>query len=183
MDLRTNAQSELVELIKLIEDSIGLDLAATVDVAGSAETPIISVRLSGPDAGFLLRHNGELLEAVHEIAAAILDLDSDPASDSDTRGHLLIEVDPILVQRLHYIWSLADAAVSSVHKTSKPYSFPPMDSPDRSLLQLALSDTNLKSFAVTEGSISRIVLYPDGTTGSAASCTISDAFIPERRAV
>ena len=89
----------------------------------------IYVELAGPDVPLVIQHNGELLRALETLAVQMLRLDH--------HEHDLVSFDAgnFKALRAEELRMAAETAAEKVRQTGVPYSFPPMNSRERRMLQ------------------------------------------------
>ena len=147
-------------------------MAATpASPAESDESRTLYVEFSGPDTSVLTSHNGEVLNALEHIATKILRL------EPDSHDQVCFDADHFKANRDRRLRESAAAAVERVQATGRPHPFPAMNSRERRMLHLILSESGLPTASSGEGAGRFVVLYPAGTDISA----MDDAPPPPRR--
>jgi spoIIIJ-associated protein len=141
----------------------------------ASPTPHLCVELSGPDTPLLLHRNAELLHAIEHLAAKVIRL------EPEQHDQIYFDAANFKVQRERELRLGADTAIESVRATGRPYAFPPMNSRERRLLHLLLSESGLPT--ASSGDIPRrfVVLYPlDYQPNAAPASTASPAASADR---
>jgi spoIIIJ-associated protein len=116
----------------------------------------LKVEFTGPDTALLTARNGELLNAMEQLAAKVLRL------ESDEHDRISFDADSFKANRDREMKAAAAKAIDSVRTTGKPYAFPPMTSRERRLLHLALQESGLPTASSGEMPRRFVVLYPEG---------------------
>jgi spoIIIJ-associated protein len=138
----------------------GLDESSPVP-AGAQETPrTLYVEFSGPDTHVLTSHNGEVLNALEHLAVKILRL------ELEEHERVSFDADHFKANRDRQMREVASAAIERVRATGRPHPFPPMNSRDRRMLHMILSDSGLPTASSGEGPGRFVVLYPEGSDTS-----------------
>src|ERR1039458_7311928 len=115
----------------------GMRLKYRITAGDGAQDPqglegrMIYVELAGPDVPLVTQHNGELLRALETIAAQMLRLDQ---RENDLVSFDAANFKALRAQELRL---QAEIAAEKVLKSGIPYAFPPMNSRERRLMQLA----------------------------------------------
>jgi spoIIIJ-associated protein len=117
--------------------------------------PLLTIDISGEDAGLFVRNNFELLKAVHKIAAAALDL------EGEEHDLLWFDVHHLRRERMGQLQELARRAVTYVRSTHRPHAFAPMLPCERHMLHQALRSSGLRSASQGEGAERCVILYPE----------------------
>jgi spoIIIJ-associated protein len=154
------------------EDGNGPGISDSADSAaenGGSRT--LYVEFTGPDTSVLTAHNGEVLHALEHIATKILRL------EPDSHDQVSFDADHFKANRDRRLRDSAAAAVEQVRSTGRPHPFPAMNSRERRMLHLILSESGLPTASSGEGAGRFVVLYPAGTDISGAD----DAPQPPRR--
>jgi len=154
-----NARVKIANLVDVLKTSGGLLVDAQIVETvpdETAQTPQISIDFSGVDAPLLLLNNGELLQAIQDVANAVLQL------QADEYYLLWFDVNHFNTDRRTALQQLADDAVARVRETGRPFAFAPMRSSERRLLHLALSPSGLVSASIGQGFKRCVMLYPEG---------------------
>jgi spoIIIJ-associated protein len=127
---------------------------------GGART--LYVEFAGPDTPLLTGRNGELLDALEHIATKILRL------EPESQDQVSFDADHFRANRDRRLRESAAAAIEHVRTTGQPHPFPAMNSRERRMLHLILSESGLPTASSGEGPGRFVVLYPAGTDVSAA---------------
>ena len=128
---------------------------AGMDKGKDAQPAEILVELAGPDSNLVLERGGELLRAFETIVHESLNLHADEHEKVafDCRGYR--------AARQQELKLAAQVAAERVLRTGVPYSFAPMSSRERRLVQLAFRDhQSLTTQSEGEGGRRYVVLYP-----------------------
>jgi spoIIIJ-associated protein len=131
------------------------------------------IEFSGPDTPILTANNGELLNALEHIAAKVLRL------EPEEHDRVQFDADRFKANRDAQMRASAEAAVERVRLSGRPHPFPPMNSRERRMLHLILSESGLPTASSGEGPGRFVVLYPAGADTSAAAHSADDP--PPRR--
>jgi spoIIIJ-associated protein len=167
-----NEQKTIRELLEAMISSGGFELEFTFKEEAGSNGPAdnsacnatkgrISVEFTGPDVALLTARNGELLNAMENIAAKALRL------EPEQHDCISFDADSFKANRDRDLRRIADAAIESVRRTGKPYAFAPMTSRERRLLHLALIDSGLPTASTGEIPRRYVVLYPEGYDATA----------------
>jgi spoIIIJ-associated protein len=117
--------------------------------------PVIAVEFEGPDDSLLLARNAELLNSLEHLSLKMLQL--------ERNEHHLVSFDTRNQKetRKNELRMAAEVAAEKVHKSGVPFHFAPMNSRERRLLHLALSEvSDLKTESDGEGRDRHVVLFP-----------------------
>ena len=153
-----NEQKKIRELLEAMIASGGFELEFRFD--GTADGRL-NVEFTGPDTTLLTARNGELLNAMENIAAKTLRL------EPEQHDRISFDADSFKDKRDRDLRRIADAAIESVRSTGKPYAFAPMTSRERRLLHMALVDSGLPTASTGEIPRRYVVLYPTGYDAAA----------------
>jgi spoIIIJ-associated protein len=119
------------------------------------------VEFIGPDTPVLTARNAEVLNALEHIATKMLRLEP---SEND---RVSFDADQFKVNRDRRMRESAAAAIERVRATGEPQAFPPMNSRERRMLHMILSESGLPTASSGEGPGRFVVLYPKGADTSA----------------
>ena len=119
------------------------------------------VEFAGPDTPLLTARNGELLNALEHIATKMLRL------EPEEHDRVSFDADQFKVTRDRQMRESAAAAIERVRATGRPHAFPPMNSRERRMLHVLLSESGLPTASSGEGPGRFVVLYPKGADTSA----------------
>jgi spoIIIJ-associated protein len=164
---------KIKEFLQTLLASSGLDvefkiLAGNGPVQASAQTdaqtsaaapqlsPEISVEFTGPDTPLLTARGAELLHAIEHLAAKLLRL------EPEQHDRISFDAEDFKALRHRELELIAQAGAERVRATSRPYSFPPMNSRERRLLHLALAAMGLPTASSSDGPRRFVVAYPEG---------------------
>jgi spoIIIJ-associated protein len=154
-----NEQKRIRELLEAMIASGGFNLEFKFDDTAKEQ---LRVEFTGPDTHLLIARNGELLNAMENIAAKTLRL------EPEQHDRISFDADSFKDNRDRDLRRVADAAIESVTRTGKPYAFAPMTSRERRLLHMALVDSGLPTASTGEIPRRYVVLYPTGYDATAA---------------
>ena len=159
-----SAADKIREFLQRFVTSCGMELTYVVRTGSGPDGIGLSVEFSGPDAMLLAARNGELLHALESVATGILRL------TPEQHDQISFDADGYKARRAQQMRRSAQAAVSSVETTGRPYTFPPMNSRERRMLHLELAGSGLRTASTGEASRRCVVLYPaQGSLGPAAA--------------
>jgi spoIIIJ-associated protein len=119
------------------------------------------VEFIGPDTPVLTARNGEVLNALEHIASKMLRL------EPNEQDRISFDADQFKVNRDRQMHESAAAAIERVRATGKPHAFPPMNSRERRMMHMILSESDLPTASSGEGPGRFVVLYPKGADTSA----------------
>lgn len=136
--------------------------AASSD-AGSDGPRTLYVEFIGPDTPVLTARNGEVLNALEHIATKILRL------EPESHDQVSFDADHFKADRDRRLRESAAMAVERVRATGRPHPFPAMNSRERRMLHLILSESGLPTASSGEGASRFVVLYPEGADTSDSS--------------
>jgi spoIIIJ-associated protein len=179
MDDPAQAAQTIAKFLQTFTTTSGLRLRFRVKArslkprnADSAETPpaepvakdtprALYVEFIGPDTPVLTARNGELLNALEHIATKMLRL------EPHEQDRISFDADQFKVNRDRQMQESASAAIQRVRSTGEPHAFPPMNSRERRMLHMLLSESGLPTASSGEGPGRFVVLYPKGADTSA----------------
>src|SRR6185437_13842920 len=152
--------NQIKEFLQTLLASSGLNLEFKILAADPAQTaasaPEISVEFTGPDTPLLTARNAELLHSIEHLAAKVLRF------ESEQHDRISFDAENFKALRNRELELMAEAGADRVHATHRPYSFPPMNSRERRLLHLALSNLGLPTASTSDGPRRFVVAYPKG---------------------
>jgi spoIIIJ-associated protein len=119
------------------------------------------VEFTGPDTPVLTARNGELLNALEHIATKMLRL------EPEEHDRIAFDADQFKANRDRQMQQSAAAAIERVQATGEPHAFPPMNSRERRMMHMLLSESGLPTASSGEGPGRFVVLYPKGADTSA----------------
>jgi len=151
-------QKKVRELLDAMIASGGFALEFKFDDTAKEQ---LRVEFTGPDTHLLIARNGELLNAMENIAAKTLRL------EPEQHDRISFDADSFKENRDRDLRRVADAAIESVKRTGKPYAFAPMTSRERRLLHMALVGSGLPTASTGEIPRRYVVLYPVGYDANA----------------
>jgi spoIIIJ-associated protein len=149
--------AKITSFLNSVITSTGLKLEFNVSESEQgAPTPRLTVQFTGPDTSFLTARHGELLHSLEHLGAQLLRL------SPEEHHRISFDADNFKLDRELELRSFADLAINSVRSTGRPYAFPPMNSRERRMLHLLLSESGLPT--ASSGEIPRryVILYPEG---------------------
>jgi spoIIIJ-associated protein len=155
-------RSFLDDLIRNAGFKLKFDIAEGSDTFSDFETPDVIVRFSGPDVELLLENKAELLLALEQVVAEVLNV------PSEHHSRVCFDAHDYRVLRIEELRLSAAAAADKVKRTGVPFRFSPMTSRERRILHLALRDeTSVRSESAGIGPHRQVVIYPAGMPSSA----------------
>jgi spoIIIJ-associated protein len=157
-EILDNERKKIRELLEAMIASGGFELEFKFDDAAKEQLRVV---FAGPDTHLLTGRNGELLNAMENIAVKALRL------ESEQHDHISFDADSFKEKRDREMRRVADVAIESVRRTGKPYAFAPMTSRERRLLHMALVDSGLSTASTGEMPRRYVVLYPAGYDATA----------------
>ena len=117
----------------------------------------VVIELSGKDARFLLEKNGEPLEALEHILNKIL------SRDERFDGRVVVDCEGQRAGRDREIVERAEHAAADVRANGRPVHFDGLNSYERRLIHLAISqDKTLRTYSTGEGTKKRLTIAPAG---------------------
>ena len=119
------------------------------------------VEFTGPDTPVLTARNGEVLNALEHIASKMLRL------EPNEQDRISFDADQFKANRDRQMQESAAAAIERVRATGEPHAFPPMNSRERRMMHMLLSESGLPTASSGEGPGRFVVLYPKGADTSA----------------
>ena len=179
MDDVAQAAQTIATFLQAFTTSSGLRLRFRVKArslkprnADSAEAPAadsvakdapraLYVEFIGPDTPVLTARNGELLNALEHIATKILRL------EPHEQDRVAFDADQFKANRDRQMQQSAAAAIKRVQASGEPHAFPPMNSRERRMMHMLLSESGLPTASSGEGPGRFVVLYPKGADTSA----------------
>jgi len=162
MDDLAVAAEKVAVLMRLLTTTGRLRLKYRITAGAGAVDPDgferrdIYVECKGPDSDLLLSGDGELLRSLEHISAKMLRL------EPEDHDRVSFDADGYKASRARAIRDAADAAIEEVEETGEPFRFQPMNSRERRMLHLFLSDSGLQTSSSGEGPRRFVVLYPAG---------------------
>jgi spoIIIJ-associated protein len=119
------------------------------------------IEFTGPDTPLLTARNGELLNALEHIATKMLRL------EPNENDRIVFDADQFKANRDRQMHESAETAIERVRASGEPHAFPPMNSRERRMLHMILSESGLPTASSGEGPGRFVVLYPMGADTSA----------------
>lgn len=153
--------TQIKEFLQTLLASSGLNLEYKIlpsdgHAQPAAPSPEISVEFTGPDTPLLTARNAELLHSIEHLAAKVLHL------EPEQHDRISFDAENFKALRNRELELMAEAGADRVHATRRPYAFPPMNSRERRLLHLALSNLGLPTASSSDGPRRFVVAYPKG---------------------
>ena len=146
------------------EPSEGAALASgapeSAEGRGNDPSRTLYIEFSGPDTPILTAHNGDVLHALEHLAVRILRL------EPEEHDRVSFDADHFKANRDRQMRESAAVAIERVRATGRPYPFPAMNSRERRMLHLVLSESGLPTASSGEGPGRFVVLYPAGANVS-----------------
>lgn len=139
----TQAQDFLNDIFQ----SAGFDLRASTSSSASG----CLLNIEGESSSLLLNEGGELLEALQHLLNQVFSRSFPPGE------RLVCDVENFRAAREAELHAMARHAAERVRSTGLPFTFGPMNSDERRVIHLALSeDKELKTESIGEGSARRL---------------------------
>ena len=135
--------------------------APAADSVAKEAPRALYVEFIGPDTPVLTARNGELLNALEHIATKILRL------EPHEQDRVAFDADQFKANRDRQMQQSAAAAIKRVQASGEPHAFPPMNSRERRMMHMILSESDLPTASSGEGPGRFVVLYPKGADTSA----------------
>jgi len=140
------------------------------------EGPSLVVRFSGPDVQYLMANKAEGLLALEQIVQEMLRM------NSDEHALLCFDAHDYRLNRMQELRLSALTVAERVKETKTPYRFAPMNSRERRIVHLALTDAkDLRSESAGLGPDRHVVVYPAGMPSLPAPPAAPAARPPLRR--
>jgi spoIIIJ-associated protein len=159
-DAKIEKIEKIEEFLHTLLSSSGLTLEFSILRAAPAQAQApaaeISVEFTGPDTPLLTARNAELLHSIEHLAAKVLRL------EPDQHDRISFDAENFKALRNRELELMAEAGADRVNATHRPYTFPPMNSRERRLLHLALSNLGLPTASSSDGPRRFVVAYPKG---------------------
>ena len=146
--------ARIAPLLHSLVRSSGLRLTFRLSLHPEGFTPALSAEFFGEDVPFLLARNAELLIALEHIAAKALRL------EHEEHDWISFDAAGFKQRRERSLQRLAAKAAAAVRTSGKPFHLPPMNSRERRILHLSLTDAHLRVISEGEGRLRHVVLYP-----------------------
>lgn len=162
MEDLNQAAATVADLMRLVTTTGGLSLKYRITAGAGAADPDgferrdIYVECKGPDTDLLLANDGELLRSLEHLAAKMLRL------DPEDHDRVSFDANGFKASRARALREAAEDAMDEVDDTGEPFRFPPMNSRERRMLHMFLSDSGLQTASSGEGPRRCVVLYPEG---------------------
>jgi spoIIIJ-associated protein len=155
------AANKINDLLKTVLSNSGLRLKykIVVNPPGGGDPswtpPDIAVDFAGPDVPLLMERNAMLMNSLETLAVKALRL------DQDENDRVSFDAQNSKAVRREELKMAADVAAEKVKKTGVPYTFAPMNSRERRMLHMTLSnDPDLRTESTGEGMRRSVVVYP-----------------------
>ena len=137
------------EFLNLVFDGAGFDLRATTEESGVG----CLVNIDGADASVLLNEGGELLEALQHLANQVF------GRRLPERERIVCDVQDFRATREAELRAMARHAADRVRTTGTVFNFGPMNSNERRVIHLTLSDeADLQTESIGEGAARRLIV-------------------------
>jgi spoIIIJ-associated protein len=166
------AANQINDFLKTILANSGLKLKYRIsvnpplpeDAPPDASRAEIAVDLAGPDSTLLLERGNALLNALESLSAKMLRL------ESFEHDKLSFDSRNSKVARKSELKLAAEVAAERVRKSGQPHLFAPMNSRERRLVHLYLSqESDLRTESSGEGPRRAVVLYPKDFKGTVSA--------------
>ena len=144
-------------LLKAAGFRLDFEIVEGASAHPDVEDPELVVKLTGQDIDFVLSNRAELLLALEHVTMEALGV------PSDHHALLCFDANDYRMLRIEELRLSAAAAAERVKRTGTPFSFNPMSSRERRVINLAMrGETALRSESAGFGSHRQVVIYPAG---------------------
>jgi spoIIIJ-associated protein len=151
-DLQTGNLDDILEYVEDFVDMMGTDL----DVELERERDALVVNLIGPDSQMLLDYGGEVLDAMQVVLGKIL------PRKFGTTLRVLMDADGFRVAHERELIELARRLADKVRETGEHEELSPMNSMERRIVHMALSnEEGVVTESTGEGDIRRVQILPE----------------------
>jgi spoIIIJ-associated protein len=141
-------RSAVRSIVRAVAEAAGIDVSAEIDDAGST----FVVRLLGPDTDFFLGREGAILRALEQLLQRMYGYDVEPQ-------RILIDCAGYRDQREEALRNQARTLAAAVRRDGTPRTTDPMNSYERRIIHVALSEERgVRTFSVGEGSNRRVTI-------------------------
>lgn len=148
--IHTNATDFLNDIFR----GAKLDLDASPVATDGGEAAAMQINITGEDSGYLRAEGGEMLDAVEHLVNQIF------GHDLDRDARIICDVEGFRATRELELRAMARHAAERVRATNAPFTFGPMNSNERRIIHLALSDDHgLRTESVGDGYDRRLKVY------------------------
>ena len=158
---KVQAANRINDLLKTVLSNSGLRLKYKIVVNPpnggdpSWTPPDIAVDFAGPDVPLLMERNATLMHSLEMLAVKALRL------EQDEHDRVSFDCQNSKAVRREELRMAAEVAAEKVKKTGVPYTFAPMNSRERRMLHMTLSnDAELRTESSGEGMRRCVVVYP-----------------------
>jgi spoIIIJ-associated protein len=149
--LKENRPEKAEEYFRTVCRAIGVDVLVAVREEGE----YIHVDVTGPEAGILIGHHGQTLEALQYLANLAV------ARMSDEGGRVLLDVEGYRKRREETLTRLANRVADRVKRTGETVTLEPMSAQERRVIHLALQDDpEVTTSSEGEEPFRRVVIQP-----------------------
>ena len=147
--------AEPAELVENLLSAMGF--SAEVQSSDAADATEVTIGPTGAD-GLLIGKRGETLECFQHIVSKMLN------RNAPTWKHVVVDIGGYRKRRESQLTKLASSLAERVSSTGGEVSTDPLKASERRIIHLALKDhPGVRSFAVGEGLVKRVVIGPKET--------------------
>lgn len=155
LDEDFDPRSAVRSIVRAIAEAAGIDFSAEIEDSGST----FKVRLLGPDTDFFLGREGAVLRALEQLLQRMYGYDVEPQ-------RILVDCAGYRDQREEALREQARSLAAAVRKDGAPRTTEPMNSYERRIIHVALTEeAGIRTFSVGEGSNRRVTIAPAGNEG------------------
>jgi spoIIIJ-associated protein len=141
----------------IVDFTNGLFRSSNLKLKASAEPTDngFKVQVRGDDVAILLGHNAEVLDALEYLGNRVLT----KAKDEETRVNF--DSGNYRARREKELQLMAEKAAEKVRLSKIPFTFDPMNSNERRIMHLALSqDSSVRTESTGNGENRKVTIYP-----------------------
>lgn len=149
--LRESRRDRVEQFLSQVCDAMGLD----VSIALREDAEYVHVDVNGPEAGILIGHHGQTLDAMQYLVNLV------SAKVPEDARRVLLDVEGYRKRREETLTRLAARLAERVSRSGEPMVLEPMNAHERRVIHLALQENPLVSTA-SEGEepFRRVVIQP-----------------------
>ena len=152
----TNAGTALKVVSHLLKE-LGVDALPTIRSSGAETEAAAIIDIRGADAGLLIGHRGETLQAFQYVVNLVL------SGQGERQAPVVLDVEEYRDRRRRSLGSRAQSIARRVATTGKAATLEPMSAADRRAVHMALSnDRSVTTESSGEGRDRRVTIKPTG---------------------
>lgn len=149
--LETGPLDDIQEYVEDFVDMMGAEL----DVELERERDALVVQLVGPDSDMLLDYGGEVLDAMQVVLGKVI------PRKFGTTLRILVDSNGYRLAHERELIEIAFRTAEKVRKSGEPHELSPMNSMERRIVHLALSEEEgIVTESTGEGDIRRVQILP-----------------------